>query len=74
MEIKRGKMGIMCDTGVRNGPYHVRKGVAAVRKMAPLRDGICFERDLGLEFFLNFALPFGPCFLENSKKIAIIVN
>ena len=51
MEIKRGKMGIMCDTGIRNGPYHVRKGAAAVRKMAPLRDGICFERDLGLEFF-----------------------
>lgn len=40
MEIKRGKMGIMCDTGIRNGPYHVRKGAAAVRKMAPLRDGI----------------------------------
>ena len=67
-------MGIMSDTDIRNGPYHVRKGAAAVRKMAPLRDGICFERNLGLEFFLNFALPFGLCFLENSKKIAIIVN
>ena len=41
----------MCDTDIRNGPYHVRKGAAAVRKMAPLRDRICFERDLGLEFF-----------------------
>jgi hypothetical protein len=74
MEIKRGKMGIMCDTDIRNGPYHVRKGAAAVRKMAPLRDGICFERGLGLEFFLNFVLSFGLRFLENSKKIAIIVN
>ena len=61
-------MGIMCDTDIRNGPYHVRKGAAAVRKMAPLRDGICFERNLGLEFFLNFALPFGLCFFWKIQK------
>lgn len=67
-------MGIMCDTGVRNGPYHVRKGVAAVRKMAPLRDGICFEMNLGLKFFFEFRPAFWTVFFGKFKKIAIIVN
>ena len=38
-----------CEVKNFNGTDYIDR--KELRKMAPLRDGICFERDLGLEFF-----------------------